>query len=331
MATKTRIAQLTDALQRFFGLNPEQVFESAPPYQDFDGPNVPESLSTILFLRSVYEPLLSTGGLSALGFHAISQMQSHVQNVVNTYDQFLKSRDQGSFQNFATQLDQFGHQTRVFGIPQLAMGGAQLEAARESMLAELESARANNADVARLKEEVRNLIEPAVAGSLSQQFMSRRDRLVYGRYIWLAACVALGGYATSATYELVAQVSASLVPPTVQSAQSAQPTTSVWVAITLRTLVLVPIFAAFGFSFSQYRKERDFEEEYAHKAAVAHSLPNYGDLARQPEVRDQIVTAASTVIFASPTEQARKLESSSAMLGGLKEMVEALTKAVGKR
>jgi hypothetical protein len=328
MAISARTTQFTELLKRFFALGQESFFESSPPFTDFDGPSVPELVVTLKFLRRTYEPLIATGELSLLTFNAISQLQSHLQNAFNTYDQLLKTRDQGSYQNCAIHVDQFANQTRMYGVPFLAEGGAQLETIRALLQAELDTAKANNADVERLKKEVNTLITPAVAGSLSQQFMKRRDTLVVGRYVWLAACVGLGIYATYATFDLVTSVTAALTP----KVGAPSPTdTSFWSIAFLRTLILLPIFAAFGFSFAQYRKEREFEEEYAHKAAVAHSLPNYGDLAREPAVRDQIVTAASNVIFTSPTEQARKVESSNAMLGGMKEVVEALTKAVGKR
>jgi hypothetical protein len=65
--------------------------------------------------------------------------------------------------------------------------------------------------------------------------------------------------------------------------------------------VLLPIYSIFVFSFLQYKKERDLEEEYAHKAAVATSLPNYGSLAVENGVKDQILSEASKVIFTSPS------------------------------
>ena len=328
MSIQSRTTQFTELLQRFFALAPESLLESSPPYSDFDGPAVAELVATVRFLRSTYETLIPTGELNHLGFHAVSQLQSHLQSAFNTYDQLVKTRDQGSYQNCALMIDQFAHHTRMFGLPLLAAGGAQLETVRGLLQIELETAKLNNAAVEKLKQEVTTLITPAVAGSLSQQFMKRRDTLVIGRFVWLTACVCLGAYATYATGELVTSVTASLQPA---KGLPSQADSSFWSMVFLRTAILIPIFAAFGFSFSQYRKEREFEEEYAHKAAVAHSLPNYGDLAREPAVRDQIVTAATAVIFSSPTEQARKVESSSAMLGGMKEVVEALTKAVGKR
>jgi hypothetical protein len=328
MTIVARTSQFSELLQRFFSLGPENFLESSPPYSDFDGPSVPELVATLKFLRSTYESLIATGELSLLGFNTVSQLQQHLQNAFNTYDSLLRSRDQGSYQNCALNIDQFAHHTRMFGVPFLAAGGAQLETIRVLLQVELDKAKLNNAEVEELKQEVTTLITPAVAGSLSQQFMKRRDTLVIGRYVWLVACIGLGAYATFATFDLVNSITVSLAS---QKSFPATTELSFWAIVFLRTIILLPVFAAFGFAFAQYRKEREFEEEYAHKAAVAHSLPNYGDLAREPAVRDQIVTAASTVIFTSPTEQARKFESSNAMLDGMKEVVETLSKAVGKR
>lgn len=191
MPIVARTSQFTELLQRFFALGPEQFLESSPPYSDFDGPSVTELVSTVRFLRSTYESLIATGELSLLSYHAVIQLQSHLQNAFNMHDQLLKTRDQGSYQNCALNIDQFAHHTRMFGVPFLAAGGAQLETIRALLQTELETAKANNSEVEKLKHEVTTLITPAVAGSLSQQFMKRRDTLVIGRFVWLAACVGL--------------------------------------------------------------------------------------------------------------------------------------------
>ena len=326
MAIAARTEQFTQLLNRFLALDAEQFFASAPPYSDFDGPSVPEVSSMLQAIRSIYSPLISSGELSLLSHNAVTNLQSQLQNVVNTYDQVLRSRDQGNYQGFAQQLDAFFHHTRMFGVPYLAAGGAQLEVTRNALQVELDAAKKSNEDLEALKKSVRMLITPAIAGSLSQAFTQRRNTLVVGRFAWLAVCVGLGAFATYATFDLVSTLTATLKPTAANAMEL-----SFWAIAALRTLILVPIFAAFGFGFSQYRKERDFEEEYAHKAAVANSLPNYGDLAREPAVRDQIVTAATGVIFGSPTEQAKKIQNSSAMLDGMKEVIDALTKAVGRK
>lgn len=104
-----------------------------------------------------------------------------------------------------------------------------------------------------------------------------------------------------------------------------------WASVLLRSVVLIPLYAAFGFSFSQYKKERDFEEEYAHKAAVATSLPNYGDLTREPAVRDQIVTGATNVIFSAPTTRKSDPERSDKVISSMKELLDSVGKLLPKK
>lgn len=328
MPISARAAQLSEILHRFLALEPEKFFASAPPFSEFDGPNVSEVSAQLAFLRSTYEPLLTSGQLQHLSFGVVAQLQGLMNNIFNVYDQLVRSRDQGSYQNFAQSLDSIIQNTAMYGIPYVAAGGAHLESTRAALQIELDRAKTNNIQVDELKAAVHNLITPAVAGSLSQSFTKRRDVLLIGRLGWLLVSIALGFYATVSTHDLVTTI-ASNVKPTVGASSVAD--WPFWGMVLIRTLILLPVFASFGFAFSQYRKEREYEEEYAHKAAVAHSLPNYGDLAREPAVRDQIVTAATGVIFISPGEQARRAERSSAMLGEFKEMVESLTKAAGKK
>ena len=281
------------------------------------------------FLRISYEPLIATGELHLITKSSLNQLIAQVQNANNTYTNLVSSRDQGSFQNFAITLDGFVQHTRMYGVPYLASGGAQLELQRQAISMEVSTLTRNNAEVEALKSDVRTLITPAIAGSLSEAFRQRRDSLYRGRMTWLLACLVLGGFAAFSTFDFVHTVSSAIVSS--KGSQQQDQGVSLWAIVAIRTVALLPLFAAFGFSFAQYKKERDFEEEYAHKAAVANSLPNYGDLAREPGVRDRIVTAATSVIFISPSEQARKAETSDALAGGMREVVEAMGKALGKK
>lgn len=328
MPIAARTSQLAELLHRFLALEPEKMFAAKPPVSDYDGPSVDEVTTHLTYLRSTFAPLLAGGQIANLTFNGTSTLQGQLQNVFNTYEQFVRSRDQGSYQNFASNLDSLVFHTQMYGIPYSAGGGSHLEATKAALQVELERAKINNTEVDTLKEQVHNLITPAVAGSLSQSFTARRNTLLYGRIAWLVACVGLGWYATTTTIDLVNTIAASLT--NIRSAPQSLDAAAI-ATIFLRTLILIPLFAAFGFAFSQYSKEREYEEEYAHKAAVAHSLPNYGDLAKDANVRDQIVTAATNVIFVSPGEQARRAERSGVLVSGLKETVEALTKAVGRK
>lgn len=328
MSVFTSATQFTELFNHFYASEPEDFFSSGPKFNDFDGPNTEETVGYLKFLHATYEPLILSSELYLLTRTALSQLISHIQAVNNSYTALTTSRDQSSYQNFANALDSFTYHTRMMGVPLLAGGGAQLEAQRLAYTTELSTLISNNLEVEALKKDVRTLITPAIAGSLSEAFSQRRDNIYKGRIIWLIACVVLGATATYATFDFVHSVTeaASLKAIPGGGAQI-----SLWTVIAIRTAVLLPLFAAFGFAFAQYKKERDFEEEYAHKAAVANSLPNYGDLAREQNVRDQIVTAATAVIFSSPSEQARKAETSDAMLGGFREIVSAMGKALNKQ
>lgn len=328
MSTAASASQFIEMFARFYESSPEEFFKSGVTFNDWDGPNVAETLAALQFLRTTFDPLISSGEIHVLGKNALTGLLGQLQAANGTYNQLKHSHDQSSFQNFANAVDQFTFHTRMFGVPLLAAGGAQLEAQRFAFAQELQTLTKNNAEVEELKKAVRTLITPAIAGSLSAAFQQRRDSVYRGRLIWLVACVLLGLVASYATFDFVHAVSAAAIP--LPQPSTNQPI-SIWVVIAIRTIVLVPLFAGFGFAFAQYRKERDFEEEYAHKAAVANSLPNYGDLARDHAIRDQIVTAATAVIFSSPSEQARKMETSNAMLGSFKEVVEAMSKALAKK
>lgn len=329
MSVAASASQFADLFTRFLASKPEDFLRSGVNFSDFDGPNPAECEKYLNFIRSTFEPLITTGELSLITKQSLNNFIAQLQNLNSQYSNLTNSRDQSSFQNFAMALDQFVFHTRMYGVPLLAAGGAQLEAQRAAFSSELQSLTKNNAEVEALKKDVRTLITPAIAGSLSEAFHQRRDKIYKGRVIWLIACAALGVAATYATFDFVNVVTDAA------NVNSKTPTTttnlSLWTIIAIRSVFLIPLFAAFGFAFAQYRKERDFEEEYAHKAAVANSLPNYGDLAREQNVRDQIVTAATTVIFTSPSEQARKAESSSAMLGNMKEVIDTMSKALGKK
>lgn len=333
MSVSVSASQFTEIFTRFYASRPQDFFKAGPVFNDFDGPNVEETLGYLNFSQATYEPIITSGELHLLSKSALNGLISQIQNVNNSYTTLTSSRDQSSYINFANAMDAFVYHTRMFGVPHLAAGGAQIEAQRMAFSTELQSLIKSNSEVEVLKKDVRTLITPAIAGSLSEAFHQRRDNIFKGRIAWLIACIGAGVAATLATFDFVHTITAVATPVAAggKASEVMLSPLNIWAIIAIRTIVLLPLFAAFGFTFTQYRKERDFEEEYAHKAAVANSLPNYGDLAREPAVRDQIVTAATTVIFSSPSEQARKAETSNAMAGGLKEVVDVMGKALSKK
>lgn len=327
MTKETRLNRCKALYEQFLTLNPRELETFPQTYSDFDGLNLEESKRTLRFVLDTLDGLNDQDAWGDLAWHTYNSLEGLIQNVHNTYAQLRNSRDQTSFQNFTQQLDSLAYHLRMFGVPLLSVGGAYLEKTSASLTVELEKLVATRVEVEKLRDEVRTLITPAVAGSLSQAFTARKNVLMWGRIAWGVIALLIGGYCIHATYSFASAVSEALGG----AKPAGSPNQVLWLSVLIRSVILLPLYAAFGFSFAQYKKERDFEEEYAHKAAVATSLPNYGDLTREPAVRDQIVTGATNVIFSSPTSKHIESEKQEKILGGVKEIFDSVSKLIPRK
>jgi hypothetical protein len=329
MSTTNKVSELKRMLQSLL-LSPEaeNYFKSVPSYPDSDGPDFADLKCTHERMRALYQPLMASQLLTQLPWAAVQSLFASAQSAHNAFNQLQTNPSENIYRNFASQFDAFAYQTQLCGIPYLTTGGEALESTRTALANELDTVReslqtlkANNTEAERLNKEVKNLVTPAVAGSLSKSFTDRRDSLAVARIVWLVLLLLFtGGVVWGLVYlgEAIATV--------LTGGKSAGGSMSVWVLIAMRSLFLLPVLALLGFAITQYRKERNFEEEYAHKAAVAVTLPNYGDLVQEGTVRDQIVTGAANVIFASPVARAGESGSTTDAMSAAKEIVEAAAK-----
>jgi len=327
MSTSNKVSDFEAILQRFlFSPEAERFFNSGPSYQEADGPSFAELRLTYARLRDLYRPLISSTLLKELPWLAVNNLLSAAQNAHNSFAPLQSNpADINAFRNFASQLDSFSYQTQVAGLQYLASGGAALESTRSALASDqtavqeaLATLQANNADVEQLKKQVHNLVTPAVAGSLSRSFIERRNSLAIARYVWLGTLLLFAvGTVVALTY-LGTGIAMALT--TIKTGSS------LWSVIALRSLFLIPVLAILGFAITQYRKERNFEEEYAHKAAVAVTLPSYGDLVPAGPVRDQIMTAAANQVFSSPISRTAEPESSADVINATKQVIESAAK-----
>lgn len=328
MAKDARIQRCKLLADQFLSLKPHEYDSLALSVTDFDGLSYEESKASVRGAIALLEGLSSNDAWNGFSWHALNSIESILQQLFNLYPQLKANKDQGTFQSFVQHIDSFIYHCRMFGAFELAHGSASLERTTQAAAAELERLTSARAEVEKLSAEVRTLIAPAVAGSLSEAFTARKTVLLWGRIAWGCIALAAGGYCIYATYSFADAVGQALAA-TKSTANTGE---ALWASVLIRSVVLLPLYAAFGFSFSQYKKERDFEEEYAHKAAVATSLPNYGDLTREPAVRDQIVTGATNVIFSAPTSKRVDAERSDKVLGSVKEVIDSIAKLIpGKK
>lgn len=74
-----------------------------------------------------------------------------------------------------------------------------------------------------------------------------------------------------------------------------------------RTTLLVFSYVILFFIMKQYNREREIEESYRFKEAVASSIQSYRDIATEPIVKDKLIEESARVIFEHPHERKQKV------------------------
>lgn len=114
------------------------------------------------------------------------------------------------------------------------------------------------------RNEIIRLTGMAADGSLGSKFDQRQDKLEKGLVFWK----------NSVPRVTVLSVIWVLVVFTCLKAN----TGDVWINLLINLLKTSPVFILMGFVFSQYKKERNLQEEYAFKSAVAMTLTAYSEM-----------------------------------------------------
>jgi hypothetical protein len=250
--------------------------------------------------------------LESLPHNILSSINTSLSTLFTQTNNFVTTKNQAHFQASFQQLETNRTALRTWGIKSYIDYGQEIEAQISGFNSAYQNIIAQSREIDALKESVKNLIEPAVSGSLSKAFSDRQEKLKSNRRVWFWLSVATGIIATFSTFYIVNCIAELFDPAFPKDATPLQiekilkreiPKTAIAL---LRIGILIPVYGLFIYSFKHYNKERNLEEEYAHRAAVASSLPNYGNLAADPEVKDQIVSSASNVIFTSPIESKRR-------------------------
>ncbi len=88
-----------------------------------------------------------------------------------------------------------------------------------------------------------------------------------------------------------------------------------WQVILINSFKALPVIGLLLFSISQYTKERNFQEEYAFKSAVALTINSYADQLKGEENKDKLIMDSVSSIYRTPlaskmhkdTEEAKAL------------------------
>lgn len=96
-------------------------------------------------------------------------------------------------------------------------------------------------------------------------------------------------------------------------------TPTILITNSIKTL---PFFFLLFYSISQYNKERNFQEEYAFKSAVALTIKAYADIIQKDELKDELIINSVNGIYKSPTiYRSRRTKDDNSMLDTAKDLL----------
>jgi hypothetical protein len=246
--------------------------------------------------------------LDDLPFNTINQINVNLINIHNFFSQLVNLQTQpinaqNSFNNLINHVDNFRSFLRNNGIyvyVKLSPNIPEMQNSIQNQLSAITDAQGRiqsfeTDTVARIKAletEIRGLISPGIAGSLSKSFGNRKKFIFKMRVIFLISTVLsfiFGGWYTINT---VLQIISQFTFENIDKLSMAY--------TILRIFALLPLYMICGFLYRQYSRERTVEENYAHKETIATIIKTYGELINDQKVKDEFLQNASKVIVSSP-------------------------------
>ena len=99
-----------------------------------------------------------------------------------------------------------------------------------------------------------------------------------------------------------------------------------WQFLALNTIKTIPTIILTYFSINQYRKERNFQEEYAFKSAVALTISEYANKLSSSENKDKLIMDSVNSVFISPIE--RKLRNEELKNNSFNETIKSIKDSI---
>ena len=196
----------------------------------------------------------------------------------------------------------------------------ELETAIAKALEDLKKSKEGIEFIESNRAEIVHLTGMAAGASLGSKFYQRQEKLEKGLTIWKWAVPVM----TILAGAWVVFVFKYLVPDFKDE----------WVNILVSILKTSPGFILLGFVFSQYKKERNLQEEYAFKSAVAMTLTAFSDMLSNADnddnnSRQQMLLKSIEMVYNQPQIHPTKSETLfSFNTKNLKEAVGTLTDAM---
>ncbi|MDI6046197.1 hypothetical protein [Flavobacterium yafengii] len=148
----------------------------------------------------------------------------------------------------------------------------ELETAIATALEDLKKSKEGIEFIESNREEILRLTGMAADGALGSKFDQRQEKLEKGLTFWKLAVPIM----SLITLIWIVVVFTCLSPHFENQ----------WLNILINIIKTSPAFVLLGFVFSQYKKERNLQEEYAFKSAVAMTLTAYSEMLSNADKED---------------------------------------------
>jgi len=309
MSKEVLINQGKLVFENIKGLDQATLLANTSNLQPWNNLSFNDFIDAFNDMLQVLDSVYDDGILQNCSFNIVQALNAQITNTFNQLNAFNGNKVQQHFNSSFQHLETLRTNIQQWGLRYEAVLGQDIEERSKMIDDELTKLLANKTEIDSIKNSVNSLIEPAVAGSLSKSFSDRKDALTRNQEKWFKVSIWAAAISLISTIVIVwsiVGVFSSEEVLTVLKDKADGNNGVFWSTIGLRIGALVPIYSVFLLSFYQYKKERELEEEYVHKSAVATSLPNYGGLAVENSVKDQILSEASKVIFTSPSQKETK-------------------------
>ena len=94
------------------------------------------------------------------------------------------------------------------------------------------------------------------------------------------------------------------------------------IGLITNSIKTLPFFFLLFYAISQYNKERNFQEEYAFKSAIALTIKAYSNIIQKEELKDELIMNSVSGIYKSPTiYKSRKTKEDNSMLTTAKDLL----------
>lgn len=196
----------------------------------------------------------------------------------------------------------------------------KLETTIVTALKDLDQAKQGAEFVDSKREEIVRLTGMAADGSLGSKFDQRQGKLADGLSFW--------------KWGVPVVTLLSILWVIVVFTWLPAHTENVWINLLVNLLKTTPAFILMGFVFSQYGKERNLQEEYAFKSAVAMTLTAYSSMLEKRDddgnkTRQEMLLKSIQQVYMQPRIHSDKPDKIYAMNGKhLKEAIQTLSEAV---